>query len=96
MKPDGAAVEPIADRYEVLRRGALGVAPGAESATGLALFLRRGVWAWAQLVAAAGVQKLEPGAIPVAPPLPHSQRSNLVRLLAGMALAHPLTQGSPA
>lgn len=96
MKPDGAAVEPIADRYEALRSDALGVAPGAESANGLALFLRRGVWAWARLVAAAGVRKLEPGPIPVALPLPHAQRADLARLLAGMALAHPLTQGSLA
>jgi hypothetical protein len=93
--PDGAVVEPIADRYEALRRGVLGTALGAESGTGLALFLRRGVWAWARLGAPPGRPTFEPGAVPFAPPLPQAKRSDLARLLAGMALGHPLTQGSP-
>lgn len=89
-------MEPIADRYETLRRGALIASAGDEAATGLALLLRRGVWAWARFAAVPGPQHSERRAAPVGPSLPLAGRSDLARLLAGMALAHPLTQGSPA
>ena len=92
MMPGGAVVEPIADRYEALRRGALGAA--SEAAPGLGMLLRRGVWAWARLAAPPAGQKLEPSTLTIAPAHPHAQRTDLARLLAGMALAHPLPQGA--
>jgi hypothetical protein len=38
----------IAAQYEVLRRSALGEALPLEARSGLALFLRRGMWGWAR------------------------------------------------
>lgn len=95
---DGSTVEPIAARYEELRQGAMSAALGAEAATGLALLLGRGVWAWARLVARPERPRREPFSASGGPPLPSAERSDLARLLAGMALAHavPPTQGSPA
>lgn len=96
MTADGPPVGPIAERYEALREGALRAAQGGESASGLALFLRRGVWAWARLAAAHGRQKSEPGTNPLSSSVPHAERADFARILAGMALAHPLNQGTTA
>jgi len=41
-------------QYEALRNAALGQALPAEARSGLLLFLRRGLWGWAQVLAAAG------------------------------------------
>jgi hypothetical protein len=52
----GVAVEQIAasrpsERYETLRSAALGGELALEARSGLALFLRRGMWAWTRAVA---------------------------------------------
>lgn len=44
----------VAAHYETLRRAALGGALPPEARTGLVLFLRRGLWGWARMLAAAG------------------------------------------
>lgn len=73
-------------RYEALRAGALGEPLPAEARSGLTLFLRRGMWAWAQASA-------------VTPPARHAgsvltdatgpePRHELARLLMEMAWAH--------
>lgn len=72
-------------RYEALRLGALGQAIAPEARAGLMVFLRRGMWAWAQCAVT------EPPPQPAPPrrsefvPAEHDQ--TLARLLAGMALA---------
>ena len=73
-------------RYEELRAGALGHPVPAEARGGLALFLRRGMWAWARATA------LTPPSKP-ATPLPTDPRGGgerlvLARLLTEMAWAH--------
>jgi hypothetical protein len=51
-----AAAEPVAasritEQYEGLRRAALGGGLPVDARSGLALFLRRGMWGWAQAAA---------------------------------------------
>jgi hypothetical protein len=47
-----AAGVTVTEQYETLRRGALGERLPLEARSGLALLLRRGMWAWAQAAAA--------------------------------------------
>ena len=54
----------IAERYETLRTAALGARLPLEARSGLALFLRRGMWGWAQ----------------VAPPLSHTAATDTILL----------------
>jgi hypothetical protein len=49
----------VTEQYETLRTTALGGRLPLEARSGLALFLRRGMWAWAQ-VAAAPITTLRP------------------------------------
>ena len=44
----------IAERYETLRTAALSARLPLEARSGLALFLRRGLWGWAQAGAPSG------------------------------------------
>ena len=46
-----AAISDIAAQYEVLRGAALGHVLPPEARSGLALFLRRGMWGWARALA---------------------------------------------
>jgi hypothetical protein len=81
-------VEPpagLAAQYETLRRGALGEPISPEARWGLGLFLRRGLWAWAQALAATAVP--EPpgqatGSIAIAPYSPRA----VIQVLAALAL----------
>ncbi len=47
-------------QYEALRNGALGHALAPEARWGLLLFLRRGMWGWAQVILSAGAGSLQP------------------------------------
>jgi len=76
---------PIACRYEALRRAALGEPVPPEARSGLLLFLRRGMWAWARTLTPTTAARQ-----PARPSLPrrkdpHPQMA-LVRLFAAMAL----------
>ena len=81
-------VEPpagLAAQYETLRRGALGEPFPPEARWGLGLFLRRGLWAWAQALAATAA--LEPpgratDSTAIAPYFPRS----IIQVFAALAL----------
>lgn len=48
---DSAAAQTVTERYETLRTCAFGEGLPLEARSGLALFLLRGMWGWAQAVA---------------------------------------------
>jgi hypothetical protein len=50
----------VLPQYEALRNAALGHALPPESRSGLLLFLRRGMWGWARVMATAGVSPPQP------------------------------------
>lgn len=52
----------IVPQYEALRRAALGNVLPAEGRSGLMLFLRRGMWAWAHVASATLIGAQEPAA----------------------------------
>lgn len=72
-------------RYEALRAGALGEPVPAEARSGLTLFLRQGMWAWAQ-AAAVTPSLRHAGSEPTAFTGPEP-RQGLGRLLTEMAWA---------
>ena len=49
-----------ASQYEALRNGALGHVLAPEARWGLLLFLRRGMWGWAQVIGSAGASSSQP------------------------------------
>jgi hypothetical protein len=73
----------VAAQYETLRMAALGEPLLPEARSGLGLFLRRGMWAWARALAAAPVQ-------PTRSPSSHStaphQHRAVIQLFAAMVL----------
>lgn len=70
--------------YENLRQAALGGPLPPEARSGLALFLRRGMWAWAQAVDAASAsrQPNRPSSTPGAP----TEHRTLIQVFAAMVL----------
>lgn len=74
----------MSERYEVLRAAALGELLPLEARNGLALFLRRGMWSWAQ---APIVTETAPRAERLSRPLsfPGEDRE-VVQLLATLAM----------
>ena len=52
----------VVSQYEALRNGALGHALAPEARWGLLLFLRRGMWGWAQVIVTAGASSPHPRA----------------------------------
>jgi len=90
--PDAAAV---ASQYETLRKAALGEPAPPECRSGLVLFLRRGMWAWARTLAAVDAPADAPplsSFSPMRSTAPHRERS-LIRVFAAMALH--FTTGNP-
>ena len=80
-------------RYERLRSAALGAPVDPADRVGLTLLLRRGLWSWARAVACSPPEPRHPA--PGGPFLHPDRRSDLARLLAGMALAHSPTPSAP-
>ncbi|SEP37033.1 hypothetical protein SAMN05216228_11271, partial [Rhizobium tibeticum] len=77
----------IASQYEVLRKAALGAALPLMARSGLMLFLRRGMWGWAQTLTATAITPREqnyPSSI--AWPL-HRGHSAVVHVLATIAMS---------
>jgi len=70
----------IAAQYEVLRGAALGEALPLKARSGLMLFLRRGMWGWAQALTAAASSPREPTIWPA-----HGGHSAVVHVLATIA-----------
>lgn len=80
-------VEPslVVAHYETLRQAALGDALPPEARAGLTLFLRRGMWGWAQaIVTTSAVPK--PVGVRPAPWQPPETDRPLVHLLAALAI----------
>ena len=70
-------------KYESLRGAALGAALPPEARSGLALFLRRGMWSWTRALATANVsrQAIRPSCSATAP----HERKAVIQLFAAMA-----------
>lgn len=66
---------------------ALGEALPPAARSGLMLFLRRGMWGWAQALAAAGPAQQPIASCP--PPVPRNERTAVVYVLATMAMSTP-------
>lgn len=81
-----AATSGLAERYERLRSAALsGVLP-LEARSGLALFLRRGMWGWAQLAVDPSTPS-RPSCSSSLQPIVHDERHTIIQLLAAMAMS---------
>ena len=80
-----AQLSTAAAHYETLRRAALGEPLPPEARNGLSLFLRRGMWGWAQTMAAASAR---PASSPAPPsdPTASCRQSPLVHVFAAMAM----------
>jgi len=77
----------IAAQYEVLRMAGLGEALPPTARSGLMLFLRRGMWGWAQTLAAAS--HVPQSVASLTPPVPRNERTAVVYVLATMAMSAP-------
>lgn len=77
----------IADQYELLRGAALGQALPLSARSGLMLFLRRGMWGWAQRLAAATNPPQEQSHVPAAAWPAHGGHAAVVHLLATIAMS---------
>jgi hypothetical protein len=74
----------LAAQYETLRRAGLGGPLSPEARSGLALFLRRGMWGWAQALAAASAAQPISSFSPA--PAAADQHRALIHLFAAMAM----------
>jgi hypothetical protein len=79
------AASEISDPYEMLRGAALGAGLPLEARSGLALFLRRGMWGWAQAVAVPSTPP-RPTCSPVATSTAYGEQRTVIHLLAAMAV----------
>lgn len=84
---ESGAAAYVVDRYEALRRGALGAPLAPSAREGLAVLLGRGMWAWARAVRGEPCARPARGA-PVATTLGDAPSHRLAGLLAELALAH--------
>jgi hypothetical protein len=75
----------VSAQYETLRMAALGEALPPEARSGLMLFLRRGMWAWAQALASPKTRE-EPTRAPSLSSAASCQSSALIHILAAMAM----------
>ena len=76
----------IAAQYEVLRMAGLGEALPPTARSGLILFLRRGMWGWAQMLVAAGSVQWPVHASSLTPPA-RNERTAVVHVLATIAMS---------
>jgi hypothetical protein len=75
----------VITHYETLRRAALGEALPPEARAGLTLFLRRGMWSWAQaIITGSAVSPL--AGEHLAPWQPPETDRPLIHLLAALAI----------
>jgi hypothetical protein len=77
----------IAAQYEVLRGAALGEALPLKARSGLMLFLRRGMWGWAQTLAAAANPLQEQSHPPSTAWPSHGGHAAVVHVLATIAMS---------
>jgi hypothetical protein len=72
-------------KYEALREAALGAALPPEARSGLALFLRRGMWSWTRALATASVSRPALRPASSSSTAPH-ERKAVIHLFAAMAM----------
>ena len=84
-KNNSAEPTVVVTQYETLRRAALGDALPPEARAGLTLFLRRGMWGWAQAVVTRSAVLLPAAARPTNWQPPENERI-LIHLLAALAI----------
>lgn len=77
----------IAARYEVLRGAALGEALPPKARSGLMLFLRRGMWGWAQALTTAESSPREQICPTSAAWSAHGEHSAIIHILAAIAMS---------
>lgn len=82
VAPDQASVAP---QYEALRKAALGDPLPPACRSGLALFLRRGMWGWVRSLAMAAALQSPPRPS-FADPTPTHQERAIIQVFAAMAL----------
>lgn len=75
----------VAAQYETLRMAGFGGALPPEARSGLVIFLRRGMWAWARMLAAPCVRE-EPTQVPAPASALPCERKAIIYLLAAMAM----------
>ncbi len=75
----------VAAQYEALRMAALGEALPPEARSGLMLFLRRGMWAWARTLTAPSARE-EPTHAPLPSSTAPCERKAVIYVLAAMAM----------
>jgi hypothetical protein len=84
---DTRSATTFATQYEILRMAVLGEPLPPEARSGLLLFLRRGMWGWAQTLAGSSIRE-EPTPLPSSRPAPRG-REAVVHVLAALAIATP-------
>lgn len=75
----------MTERYETLRTAALGDGLALEARSGLALFLRRGMWGWAR-AAAVPTRSPQPTRSPFASSSAADEHRTVIHLFAAMAM----------
>jgi hypothetical protein len=78
----------VAAHYEALRRAALGEVLPPEARSGLVLFLRRGMWGWAQALAAANAPEQPIRSLSPTPATLYEHRA-VIHIFAAMAMNTP-------
>ena len=81
---EGPASLDVIENYETLRTAVLGEGLNLESRNGLALFLRRGMWGWAQ-TAATPITPPRPTRCSIARSSVEREHEAVVHLLAALA-----------
>lgn len=84
-KDDSLAPPDLVLRYETLRSAALGNMLPLEARAGLMLFLRRGMWGWARVLASVAVFEPPTGSRPLNWKAPKECRT-LIHIFAAMAI----------
>jgi hypothetical protein len=82
-----AAWASVTEQYETMRMAALGEQLPLEARSGLALLLRRGLWAWAQAAAAPSTTPRPTQSPP--PVIADEEQRAVVHLFAAMAMRPP-------
>ena len=77
--------EPVVAQYETLRLAGFAEPLPPEARSGLVVFLRRGLWAWAQALAAASAPQQPTRSATSSSIAPHQQKS-VIQVFAAMAL----------
>jgi len=90
---DSASAQTVAERYETLRTSAFGEGLPLEARSGLALFLLRGMWGWAQAVASPGMPSRSKCSCAEHSVASAHQDQAVIQLFAAMAMSFAQRRG---